>query len=492
MKIGTLVKAIFTILCCLFVGGCVYLAVERDGEFFPSTKDILNAKSKYWLPPTFGGMFACAGAGVPYVGPVFFYAPGIVIHMTETWVVAPVYDVVCMPYDLLKRPEYIQRERVKAEKWDAEKAVRSSLDNVLEDGRYLSPSNTVQRQALCDMLLSCPHDKLTAVQAERIGAFVRANPELAVEMCGISSQSRLPESDIEWFVSVAARLLRSEGKDDALKMSKSICRSMSISDRQYQILVDAGCPLGMVESSRKKRNAYKIQLAEELAQKEAARIRRAEELKWLKWIRKGREEQDRIRERHEERLRFTAAQIDAIRSAPEQFRDSLSYYDNVTIRKGWLSVIGERPLRPIPVENLMALYNVALTSTNFWSSSIVSAIHERPEMPVSFLESEYERLAERRWTTVSHVLKNPSFPQQNLEKAYVDPRIIGFRMQVAINPAFPWPNPTDRETFMKISGQLIEDKCRRKISEEELNSMLERLLREMQPKAMPAQWKQLL
>ena len=44
MKASLPIKVFVAALCCALMEGCVYLAVERDGEFFPSTRDIWDSK----------------------------------------------------------------------------------------------------------------------------------------------------------------------------------------------------------------------------------------------------------------------------------------------------------------------------------------------------------------------------------------------------------------------------------------------------------------
>lgn len=103
MKSTMFVKVLVGLSLGLSMSGCVYLAVEREGELSPSTRDIWDARQKYWLPPTAGGWVCCIGAQIPYVGPFVFYPVGYSVHLVEGCVVAPAYDIVCMPYDLWKR-----------------------------------------------------------------------------------------------------------------------------------------------------------------------------------------------------------------------------------------------------------------------------------------------------------------------------------------------------------------------------------------------------
>ena len=496
MKHSMLVKALVGLMFNLPMSGCLYLAVERDGEFFPSTRDIWNARQKYWLPPTAGGWVCCFGAVTPYVGPLIFYPPGFALHLVEGCVIAPAYDIVCMPYDLCRRPTYLAECRRREEACQAEKFVRKNLDAALDDGRYLSPSHTVYHKALSEMLSKAEHDALTTGQVSRIVAAIQSDESLLLDMRDVSRQAMMKDDDREWFIQKAIELRHGGRGEDGNAVAAAVCRSRKLSDAQYDELVGAGFSAGMVASSKRVRESYNKRLAEEAA-KEAAR-RKAEEERQTRICaieeKARREAAERIR-REEEKKKFELMRqghIDSITGAPDSFKASLVNYDDEVVRKGWIGVVKHLPLRPIPAENLMVLLRKAETSTNFWSSTLRHAILERPEIPVPVLEQEYEWMAEGKMTTVSHVLKNPNCPASLLEKAYSDPRILGYRMQVAINPAFPWEKKGDRDEFMRRAQKLIGDKCNGMMTEGELDDALLRLLDEMQPSKMPAQWRDVL
>ena len=249
--------------------GCVYLFAERNGELFPSTRDILNARQNYFILPTAGGIMFTAGLMIPYVGPVVLCPPGAALHMVELCVVAPAYDIVCMPYDLCLRPAYLAECRRKEEAWQARTSVRKDLDAALDDGRCLSPSNTVYREALGERLDSVEHDELTAAQVSRIVAAIRDDESLLLDMHGVSSQLAMKDGDREWFVRKAIELKRGGRGEDGNAVAASLCRSRKLSDAQYDELAGAGFSAGMLDSSKRKRESYNKRLAEEAAEKAA-------------------------------------------------------------------------------------------------------------------------------------------------------------------------------------------------------------------------------
>ena len=281
------------------MSGCVYLAVERDGEFFPSTRDIWNARQKYWLPPTAGGLVCCYGSVIPYVGLIVFYPPGLALHLAEACVIAPVYDIVCMPYDLSQRPAYLAECRRREEAWQAEKFVHKNLDAALDDGRCLSPSNTVYRKALSEMLSNAEHDALTTGQVSRIVAAIRSDESLLLDMRGVSGQAMMKDDDREWFIQKAIELRQGGRGEDGDAVAAAICRSMKLSDAQYDELVGAGFSAGMVASSKRERESYNKRLAKEAAKKVARRKAEEERQARIRAIREAEQRQEAERRRRE-------------------------------------------------------------------------------------------------------------------------------------------------------------------------------------------------
>ncbi|MGN0846787.1 MAG: hypothetical protein ACI4RA_05320 [Kiritimatiellia bacterium] len=244
------------------------------------------------------------------------------------------------------------------------------------------------------------------------------------------------------------------------------------------------------EEERKRRREAEEKRREEARRLEAERTERRKV--WQERVRQEREERER---KEQERLaaeKLEAEQICALAGTAAVFEQALSAYDKDKVIRGWIAEVKKRPVVTLPADNLLKLLAKAESSTNFWSKTLRFAILERPEIPVDVLEREYEDMASKRWSGVSHVMKNPNFSDEMLRRAYVDPRIEGFRYQVAINPAFPWQRKGDRDEFMSRAQQLIRDKCDGKMTDEQLSERLHGLMLEMQPKKMPSEWRGLL
>ena len=244
------------------------------------------------------------------------------------------------------------------------------------------------------------------------------------------------------------------------------------------------------EEERKKRRE-----AEEKRREEQRRLETEREERRKIWREKVRQEQAERERKEQERLaaeKQVAEQIGALAGSRAAFGKALSAYDNDKVIRGWIAAVQKRPLVALPADNLQMLLEKAESSTNFWSKTLRFAILEGPEIPANVLVREYEDMAVKRWTGVSHVMKNPNFSDEMLAKAYVDPRIESFRFQVAINPAFPWRRRGDRDEFMSRAQQMIRDKCDGKMSDAQLAERLHGLMLEMQPKKMPKEWRSLL
>ena len=115
-------RAIVILVACLILcsstGGCAYLAAEREGALFPSTRELWCGREDgqrydYVWPfmPTAVLAVCYTGFIIPYVGPLISFPVGLAIHVAEGCVVAPAYDILCMPYDLCKIPGYLEECR---------------------------------------------------------------------------------------------------------------------------------------------------------------------------------------------------------------------------------------------------------------------------------------------------------------------------------------------------------------------------------------------
>ena len=114
MKKG-IVIIIGCLILCMSMGGCAYLAAERNGAMFPSTREFWRGREDgkryhyvYPFLPTVGLTVCCTGYIIPYVGPLVSCPVGLAINAAEGCAVAPAYDILCMPYDLCKRPGYLE------------------------------------------------------------------------------------------------------------------------------------------------------------------------------------------------------------------------------------------------------------------------------------------------------------------------------------------------------------------------------------------------
>ena len=114
MKKGSVI-IIGCLVLCMSMGGCAYLAAERNGAMFPSTREFWCGREDgkrydyvYPFLPSVGLTVCCAGYIIPYVGPLVSCPVGLAIHAAEGCAVAPAYDILCMPYDLCKRPGYLE------------------------------------------------------------------------------------------------------------------------------------------------------------------------------------------------------------------------------------------------------------------------------------------------------------------------------------------------------------------------------------------------
>ena len=497
MKSSIFVKALVGLSLSLPMSGCVYLAVDRKGDFFPSTRDIWNARQKYWLPPTVGGWVCCFGAQIPYVGPFVFYPPGIAIHLVEGCVIAPAYDIVCMPYDLCRRPEYLAECRRREEAWQAEQFVRKNLDAALDDGRCLSPSNAVYHKALSEMLRYAEHDALTTGQVSRIVAAIRNDEAMLLDMRCVSSQATLKDEDREWFIQKAIELKRAGRCEDGDAVAAAVCRSRKIPDSQYDELVGAGFSAGMVASSKRVRENYNKRLAEEAAKEAARRKAEEEERARIRAIEEKakREEAERIRREEEMKKRIETLKplVEALFSDDATvFRSALQHADDDPwLRTMWADAIKQDTYcRKVRHEYLVALLDLSEKEPEK-SKWLKNAILGKKELGEELTLKYYEKaVADHDEEKIRILLRNGALPVNIVQQAYNNPDFVSIRYAAAKSRNFPWPrNGESRKEFIAKSQALFNEKRRGDIDDKALNESLDSLMKEMLPAEMPEIWR---
>ena len=497
MKSTMFVKVLVGLSLGLSMSGCVYLAVEREGELFPSTRDIWDARQKYFLPPTVGGLVCCFGAQIPYVGPFVFYPVGYSVHLVEGCVIAPAYDIVCMPYDLWKRPLYLAKCREREEAWRAEKLVCSNLDEALDDGRYLSPSNSLYHKALSEMLCNARHDALTTGQVSRIVAAIRGDESMLLDMRGVANQVVMNDEDREWFVQKAIELRRGGRDGDGDAVAAAVCRSRKISDAQYEELIGAGFSAGMIASSKRVRDSYNKRLAEE-AEKEAARRKAEEDRRERERTieeKMQREAAERMRREEEMRKRLEALKpfVEALFSDDATvFRSALQHVDDDPwLRNEWAQAIRrDTYCRKVRHEYLVALLELSEREPEK-SKNLKNAILGQKELGEELALKYYEEsVAAHDEEKIRALLRNKALPINVVQQAYANPYFVSIRYAAAKSRNFPWsPNGEARKEFIAKSRALFVERKRGNIDDKTLNEALDTLMKETLPVEMPENWR---
>jgi hypothetical protein len=99
MKMKRLMAMVVMAVSCLLQQGCAtYLFAERDGNYFASTDDVWHKKSFPAVESIGLGMIT-VGVFIPIVGWVTLVPAGAIVHLAEGCVVAPAFDIVCLPVD---------------------------------------------------------------------------------------------------------------------------------------------------------------------------------------------------------------------------------------------------------------------------------------------------------------------------------------------------------------------------------------------------------
>ena len=177
------------------------------------------------------------------------YPLGFVCHFAEAFTLAPVVDIVCLPYDLVHHPSYLAKERLRKETEAARQTVAWKLDEALADPRYLAPTNTLQREILSKSLYGGDSgDFITREQTEKLFAAIIDHPDLRPGLGGVAGAKKLDPDKLDLFVESAIRMRETGSQEDADRLVKAICRSPNLTDEQYIRLLSADFLKAMLDS----------------------------------------------------------------------------------------------------------------------------------------------------------------------------------------------------------------------------------------------------
>ena len=246
-KLKTFAKTLLVIVCCSMSGGC-YMFETRRGEFFNSTRALCNLDNnyRYWpFLPTLGS-YLCVS--------LVTWPVGFVINETEMCVVAPAYDILWMPYDCYKYIERAPERRMQRERAKSYDLAFNHLDEALNDERYLSPTNTIQRESLGRALKDKKREDLTSKQAARILAAIRKDPSMLPDLCHVAKQLAVSNADFEWIVNQAVEHKKTLKEGERNPIADAACESRYVTDAQYVKLANAGCSASQIRYSREERD----------------------------------------------------------------------------------------------------------------------------------------------------------------------------------------------------------------------------------------------
>ena len=136
-----LARMILVSSLALAAAGCIF--IERTGEYYVATKTMTfgkvkeysfsenydpppfslgvpgdRDKSMKYLPPSIGVDLVVVGAYMEdsfLPGTLILWPVGIAIWSVESFVLAPIWDTLCLPYDMYLRNDYLEKERQKTD-----------------------------------------------------------------------------------------------------------------------------------------------------------------------------------------------------------------------------------------------------------------------------------------------------------------------------------------------------------------------------------------
>ncbi len=469
---------------------------------------------------TMGECIGLSGFALFYVGAVVTVPVGVAVQGAEMCVVAPAYDILWMPYDCYKYIERAPERRIQRERAKSYDLAFNHLDEALNDERYLSPTNTIQRESLGRVLKDKKREDLTSKQAARILAAIRKNPSMLPDLCHVAKQLAVSNADFEWIVNQAVEHKKTLKEGERNPIADAACESRYVTDAQYVKLANAGCSASQIRYSREERDRLRKMKELEIRysiegekRKEEQRLY-AERMRRMKeeWKKQADEEYYYITsvERYENMLKndamnqLTRHAIEmeilalALFSDHVKFQKSLEYFTDQSLQMCWRRLILQqtRSIRKEYLEELLRRSEIAYDNAEILvgNRALKKAIFTRRELSEKTVLTYYNAAVaanDKYWIRV--IIRCPAMPKDVLRKAYLDPKLARLRYVAAMNEKF-WSrlNQTVPQEFIVGTAELFNARKQGTMDEELMLVFLDAWLRFSLPQEMPEHWQQCL
>lgn len=432
---------------------------------------------------------------------------------TSEKIVAGTLDVVTFPVQVVVLGPMIVSEEINANTGERGRLKRLAKERaalcddlnadfslVYSDPDYLSPTNTLKREALAEYFQRYGYNSLKPDDVRSLAETAASRHELAETLGPV------------WYrgeVSVPVRM-KAVAEIEANKSShqhpegliRNILSHADVSDAELERLADlresrplsAGEAAEILEHRRRKREADERREAERRAWQEKMRAKEEEDRR-LRMEEERRQREIRQTEimRHNEEMRRIAANI---WNEDGGFAEVVENINDDIVKRAFRRTLEDAD-RPIPEANLKAVVDAAMKS-KLKDGYLLRLVLSRRELSAATLRELYPYLIgfkpdDYTWsysmeTFMGGYIANPNLPMDILGKAWREPLLAGVRKPYFDHYVYVNLDASERQRISDEMKALYEAYGRKKDGRRELNIRLHSLMKAYLPKNPPAEW----
>ena len=412
-------------------------------------------------------------------------------------VTLPVQVAVIVPLMILdvideNTGECRRMKQLAKERTELSQKLKADFSLIYADPDYLSPTNTLKREAVGEYFQHYGYKSLTADDAQRLAGIAASRHELAETLGPIWRRDDIPlpvrmkaVSEIE---------ANGASHEHPATLIREILYHADLPDGELERLVTAreSCPASggaaasILECRRQKRESDARLEAEKRAWQEKLRAKEREE----------RRRQCEIR--HAEMMRHNAEMRRIVKNIWNEdfsFAEVVENINDDIVRRSFRRAL-EDVDRPIPEANLKAVVDAAMKSKRN-DENMLSLVLYRSELSAETLRELYPGLVDflsshpgDSWASfMGGYIANPNLPEDILRKAWREPQLVGARKTYFDHCVRFNLDEGERRRISDEEDALYKEYARKQDGRRELNRRLHGLMKAHLPKDPPEGWK---
>ena len=383
-------------------------------------------------------------------------------------------------------------KRLEKERRELSEKLKEDFSLIYSDSEYLSPTNTLKREAVGEYFRWHGYNSLKHDDAQRLAGIAASRHELAETLGPIWYRDDIPvQLRMKAVGEIEANGASHEHPETLIR--EILCRA-DVPDGELERLV-------AVRESRPASGGVAAKILEHRRQKrESAARQEAENRAWQEKIRaKEREERRRQCEiRHAEMMRHNAEMRRIVKNIWNEdfsFAEVVENINDNIVRRAFRQAL-EDVDRPIPEANLKAVVDAAMKSKRN-DENMLSLVLYRSELSAETLRELYPGLVDflsshpgDSWASfMGGYIANPNLPEDILRKAWREPQLAGVRKTYFDHCVYLNLDEGERRRISDEEHALYKEYAQKQDGRRELNRRLHGLMKAYLPKDPPEGWK---